>query len=211
MRRAILLLAATGLLASTAAPAQAILFVGTCALKVTFRFETPVGLDSAPDYSVTVAPLDPSVKPCVTTEHFRSVGRTTGVTANNGESTFWTCDSVLGSGGWFQWWRDSDGLLSPPSVNASHRITGTWGAWTMEMESANPVNFLGVMELTLDQAFAQQATAQCANGTLKTLRTVGVQVFQDPLAILFQSFGGFVRYGQGCGIEVGADAVEQLV
>jgi len=181
MRRILLVLAATGLLASTAAPAQAILFVGACTLKVTFSFETAVGLDSAPDYSVSVAPLDPSVKPCVTTEHFRSVGRTTGVTANNATSTFWTCDSVLGSGPWFQTWRDADGQLSPPAVNGSHRIAGTWGAWTMEIEAPDPINFLGVMELTLDPTFAQQATSQCASGSLKTLRTIGVEVFQDPI------------------------------
>ena len=186
MRRALLLLAATGLLASTAAPAGADpatvanLHVGACALKVTFSFQTAVGLDSAPDYSVSIAPLRPEVKPCVTTEHFRSVGRTTGVTAN-GDSSFWTCDSALASGRWFQWFRDADGAFSPPSIDGFHRVVGTWGAWTMEIEGVDPLNTLGAMELTLDPEFAGQATTACANGTLKTLRLIGVEVFEDPV------------------------------
>lgn len=180
MKRVLLVLAATGVLASTAAPARAILFVGTCTLRVTFNFDGPVGLATNPSYSVSVAPIDPAVKPCVTTEHFRDVGRTTGVTANNGTSTFWNCDSTLAGGSWFQWWRDAEGQLSPPPVNGSHRVVGTWGAWTMEIEAPNPVNFLGAMELTLDPQFANLATTQCANGTLRTLRTIGVEVFQDP-------------------------------
>jgi hypothetical protein len=44
------------------------------------------------------------------------------------------------------------------------------------------VTFQSVIELRLDPLWAAQATADCATGNLRTLRTIGVQVFEDPQA-----------------------------
>lgn len=163
-----------------ASPANAILFVGACELHVTFHFKSgPVGLLTAPTYDIEVTGINPTgAGPCQTTEQAFSVVRGTGVWAP-GQSSIWSCGAVLSSGNWYQTWHDSNGEPTPPPVEGRHRVFGTWDNWTIEAEGWNPVNFTSAIELRLDPSWAAQATSDCASGNLWTLRTIGVQVFQD--------------------------------
>ena len=162
-----------------ASPANGILFVGSCELFLTFHFESPVGLLTAPDYEIEVNGINPiGAGPCQTTEEAFSLVRGTSVWAP-GQSSIWSCGAVLSAGNWEQVWWDSNGRPTPPEVQGRHRVVGTWDNWTIEAEGWNPVNFTSVIELRLDPSWAAQANIDCAAGNLWTLRTIGVQVFQD--------------------------------
>ena len=176
------LVSVTVMISTFGAPAEAFLFVGTCELRVTFSFNQPIGpATTLRSYSVSIAPLVPGVMPCQTTEDGVDVMRTTWVEFTTGTSSVWSCGAVIAGGGWRQGWRTADGTFTPSLAVGFHQVYGTWGEWVVPLQGLNAVNFLGVIELTLDPLTAQQQTQQCLTGSLTRLRTVGVQVFEDPI------------------------------
>jgi hypothetical protein len=183
-RRILTVLVAVAAMVPTfgAAPAQAFLFVGTCELRVTFSFNQPIGpATTLRSYSVSIAPLVSGVMPCQTTEDGVDVLRTTWLESTTGTSSVWSCGAVVAGGGWRQRWQTADGTFTPSLAVGFHQVYGTWGEWVVPLQGLNAVNFAGAIELTLDPLTAQQQTQQCLNGTLSQLRTVGVQVFEDPI------------------------------
>lgn len=161
-----------------------VLWTATCTLTVTFRFNSPVRTTgTAPTYDITVAPaldLDPTwdgTQPCVSTFSGTEPGRTTSVTASSTNTTLWTCGAVVSRGNWSQSWRDRHGVLDPPPQTGSHFITGTWGAWTMELENLG-LSLVGAIALTVHPDDAGKL-ASCQGG-FTSLKMVGQQIVQDP-------------------------------
>jgi hypothetical protein len=175
-------LATAGILTTTGAPAaNASVFVGTCELRVIFSFGQPIGpATTVRSYTVTIAPLVNGQMPCQSTEDGVEVQRHTWVESTAGTSSVWSCGAVAAEGNWRQRWTKANGTFSPPMAVGSHHVTGTWGSWTVPLVGVQPVEFAGVIELSLDPLSAAQQTQQCLSGTLTQLRTVGVQVFEDP-------------------------------
>ena len=183
MRRTLVGLASAVMVLMTTVPAGANLFVGTCALQVDFTFTNgAIGPNTgSKNYIVVVNPVSGAAKPCYTTEAFDQVGRSTTVDAT-GNASIWNCSTTaLGSGLWYQVFRKQNGEASPAPINGQHRINGTWGAWTLQVENWNPISALGAIELTLDPLTAASDTQRCAAGTLVTLHTIGTMVFEDPI------------------------------
>lgn len=184
LRRTIVVMCAVAaLLASAVPPVNAGLYSGTCVLKVTFNFNSPVKtLNTAPGYSVSVSPaadVDPTwsgQQPCAVSLDPLSPARETSVSAS-GSSSIWACGGVLASGSWDQQWTDESGSASPSAVFGSHTITGTWGAWTLEVRNSS-LSFVGVAELTVDPSDATKAS-RCPSG-FSSLTMTGVMAFQDP-------------------------------
>lgn len=138
---------------------------------------------TAPSYSLTLEPavdLNPLAagqQACaITLDAFEPLRSTSG--GGSGVSTLWTCEFALGSGSWNQSWTDSSGAHSPPSVSGSHLLTGTWGSWTLVVNTPS-LNFVGVAHLTT-QAFENLKAPACAGAGVSSLTMIGQMVFQDP-------------------------------
>jgi hypothetical protein len=177
---------AGALLVLTAAPGHAALFTGTCAIRATVNLDEPITWTSlgAPNYTISVSgavDLDPEAagtQSCGTTlDNFEPLRRTTG--NGSGDSTVFSCSTVFASGSWTQFWNEEDGGSTPPPLNGSHTLAGTWGAWTFEV--ANPsLNFFGVAEMTIAPETAAMTADGCVWGNTQRIVMVGTMVFQDP-------------------------------
>ncbi len=170
LRRSLLVAITSFTLVGSAAPADAAIWSGACAIDVTFNFNSPVRSVAAaltrPSYSLTAS------GDCVITLDAGNPLKTTSV-IGSGSADAWTCEAALGSGTWDQTFNPD-----PPDAFGSHRLDGAWGAWTLVVQ--NPaLTFLGVVELTVHPT-QPGAIAQCLTGGLTSLRTTGVMVFQDP-------------------------------
>lgn len=167
------------LVVAAAPPARAALWTGSCALRVTLSFRSPVRPPlSGPSYDIEAtgaADLDltrSGIQPCATT---LTSSPTTGTGAGgSGSAIAWSCAGTVATGSWFQDF-DAEG---PAGFVGSHTLTGAWGAWTLEVQTPTP-NVVGVGEFTL-QAVEALKTPSCATGSLSSVTMVGVLVFQDP-------------------------------
>lgn len=173
-------LVAVALVAGGVTPARANLWTVTCSLRITLAFRSPVRPPLAnPTYDLDVAGLADldigrvGTQPCASTLTGTQPLIGTGVWGS-GFAPVWSCGLSLGSGSWNQSF-DSEG---PAGFSASHTITGSWGAWTVEVLSPS-LNVVGVGEFTL-QAVEALKTPQCASGVLDSVTMVGQMVFQDP-------------------------------
>jgi hypothetical protein len=169
---------ALGAPAAQANEAKVVIYAGTCLLRVTFHLSEPIGYATlgAPGYDVEVQP----VTPCVLSDDVLDPLRNTTVSASGGSSLF-NCDSVVGFGGWSQWWEKSGGVNSPqPVVGGRHKLFGTFDNWLLELEGPSVVTFAGAAHLRLDPLYAGFTAAACSNGSLWELHTIGLQVFEDP-------------------------------
>lgn len=180
MRRKFLVVAAAAaLFASTAPPAEAGLWSGACAVRVTVDFRSPARapLDNVA-YDVSLAGMadvdltKPGTQSCVAT---LSGEVTSGTFAfGSGIATVWSCAAAAMQGTWHQTF-DPEG---PPGFSGSHVLTGSWGAWSLAVVN-DTLNVVGAGNLTL-QAVEATKTPSCAAGTLSSVTMVGTLVFQDP-------------------------------
>lgn len=166
-------------IAAGAAPARADLWTGSCALRVTIDFRSPVRPPlSGPNYDVYAAPgadLDLTTggaQSCARTLSSHPLGSTWA--EGSGAATAWSCGTTLARGSWTQAF-DEEG---PQEFSGTHILTGTWGAWTLQVQS-DDLHVIGVGELTLDPLQAGR-TPTCATAALESLTLVGTIVFQDP-------------------------------
>ncbi|HEX2196814.1 MAG TPA: hypothetical protein VHJ76_07795 [Actinomycetota bacterium] len=167
------------LIAGAAPPARAALWTGACALRVTLHFRSPVRPPiSGPNYDIEAtgaADVDltkSGIQPCTTT---LTSSPTTGTGAGgSGSAIAWSCAATVATGSWFQTF-DAEG---PDGFIADHTLTGSWGAWTLHVQTPTP-NVVGVGEFTLQAAEATK-TPSCATGVLNSVTMVGTLVFQDP-------------------------------
>ncbi|MDQ3952422.1 MAG: hypothetical protein M3279_05590 [Actinomycetota bacterium] len=172
-------LLALGLVAGGAAPARAELWTGACALRVTLTFHAPVRPPlSGPGYDLEAsgaADLDltkAGIQSCATTlTGSISSGTSAG---GSGRAAAWSCGTTVASGSWSQSF-DAEG---PGGFVGTHTLTGTWGAWTLEVQNPT-LNVVGVGEFTLQAAEALKTTS-CATGSLSSVTMIGELVFQDP-------------------------------
>jgi hypothetical protein len=180
MRRKFLLAAAVGaLFASMVPPAQAGLWSGACAVRVTINFRSPVRppLDNVA-YDLTLEGLSDldltkaGTQSCVTTLTGEATGGT--YAGGSGVASVWSCAGVVAQGTWHQSF-DPEG---PQGFSGTHALTGGWGAWTLSVANSS-LNVLGAGELTL-QAVEALKTPTCATGTLSSVTMVGTLAFQDP-------------------------------
>jgi hypothetical protein len=180
--RSLVILLAVSLLSVLAPRADATVWTGVCTMSLSFSFDTPIKSTASltgPNYDVFAGdardlnPLASGMQGCAVDTSALSPFRSTSA-SGAGHSILWTCDQTTASGSWEQTW-DPD----PPSVTGAHTITGTWGQWTMVVNSPS-LNFTGVMDLTLDPSFAT-TLAQCELGGIYNLRMIGVMHFQDPV------------------------------
>lgn len=167
------------LVAGSAAPARADLWTGACTLRVTLYFHAPVRPPlSGPNYDIeasAAADLDltkPGAQACATT----LTGTLSSGTAGGGSGTAaaWSCGTTVASGSWQQSF-DAEG---PAGFFGTHTLTGTWGAWTLEVQSQS-LNVVGVGEFTLQAAEALK-TPSCVSGSISSVTMIGELVFQDP-------------------------------
>lgn len=183
MRR-IAVVVGTMTLLATAAPASAAEWSGTCALTLTFNFETPVRAATpqwltTPDYTITVAPAadlsanTPVVEPCAVSLTGTNPFRRTWVTAS-GTSDWWTCESTVASGTWSQGW-----YTSPSTIIGSHLVNGGPEAWTMVVHNWPTLSFVGTIDLTVHPDHAQRL-AQCETSGISSLKMIGIMKFQYP-------------------------------
>jgi hypothetical protein len=161
------------------------LYTGACAVRVKIDFVDPIRLTGTfPRYDITLSgavDLDSAsvgVQACALTfDTFEPLRRTDA--SGKGNSTMWSCSSVLSSGSWNQTFQTRTGMFVPSSVFGTHTLTGTWDAWTLEV--ANPdFTFVGVAELTLDGAAQNQKVGDCVLAGVWSLTMIGTMVFQDP-------------------------------
>ncbi|MDQ3913971.1 MAG: hypothetical protein M3323_01380 [Actinomycetota bacterium] len=170
--------AAAALFAAAAPPADAALWTGACAVRVTVDFRTPVRAPlGTVAYDLTVAgavDLDLTkvgTQSCVTT----LTGEATGGTFAGGSGVAtWSCAAAVAQGTWHQSF-DPEG---PPGFSGTHVLAGSWGAWTLSVANTS-LNVLGAGELTL-QAVEATKTPSCALGALDSVTMVGTLAFQDP-------------------------------
>lgn len=167
------------LVAGPAAPAGADLWSGACALRVTVSFRADVRPPlSSPNYDITAsgaADLDlttPGIQSCAHTLSGEVFGST--AAGGSGNATVWSCAATVARGSWNQSF-DAEG---PASFSGTHVLTGSWGAWTLHVQSPT-LNVVGVAELALQAAEAVK-TPSCAAGSLSSVTMIGVLVFQDP-------------------------------
>ena len=167
------------LVAGDAVPARAGLWSGACGLRITIQFHAPVRPPlSSPSYdfeAVGAADLDPltsGVQPCAFTLTGSALGGTSA--GGSGLATAWSCAVTVARGSWQQTF-DPEG---PASFAGSHLLAGSWGAWTLQVQSPS-LSVIGAGEFTL-QAVDALKTPSCATGSLETVTLVGVLVFQDP-------------------------------
>jgi hypothetical protein len=157
-------------------PAHATVFSGACAVSVNFSFNSPVtATPKSIGYSVALGPartVTQVTRGCVTDVSPLSPFRSTSG-SGSGHAVTWTCEAAVGLGTWEQSW-DPD----PPPMSGAHSIAGTWGDWTMVVNSS-ALNFVGEMELTVDPADAAKL-AQCATSGISSLSMIGIMHFQDP-------------------------------
>jgi hypothetical protein len=167
------------LVTAAATPARADLWSGACTVRVTLSFRAPVRPPlSSPNYDLVLTgatdldPLTSGVQACARTLSSEAFGNTGG--GGSGTATAWSCGGTLGRGPWHQGF----GAEGPPAFSGTHILTGTWGAWTLHVQSST-LNVVGVAELALQAAEATK-TPSCATGSLESVTMVGVMVFQDP-------------------------------
>jgi hypothetical protein len=171
---------AAALVGGSVTPARANLWTGACALRVTVDFGAPVRPPLAsPTYDLDIAGLadldltTTGIQPCATT--LTGTHPFTGTSVSgSGFAPVWSCAATIGSGSWSQSF-DQEG---PAPFSGSHTLTGSWGAWTLEIASPT-LNVVGVGEFTL-QAVEAGKTPQCATGSIDSVTMVGEIVFQDP-------------------------------
>lgn len=170
---------ATLVVVSGATPARADLWTGSCVLRVMIDFRAPVRPPlSGPNYDIYAGPgadLDLAqggAQSCVRTFSSQPVGST--FAEGFGTATAWSCGTTLARGSWTQVF-DEEG---PQEFSGTHVLTGTWGAWTLHVQS-HDLRVLGVAELTLDPLEAGK-TPTCATAALESLTLAGTIVFQDP-------------------------------
>ena len=181
-RRTLVALLAVSLLSALAPRADATIWTGSCALSLTFTFDQPVRAANwgvrSPSYTVEandardLDPLSAGTQGCTINASPLDPFRATAA-AGNGTATVWTCESTFGSGSWDQSF-DPD----PASTSGGHVITGTWGDWTMEVNSF-ALDFAGVINLTIDPSEAAKL-ATCETSGISSIRMVGTMHFQDP-------------------------------
>lgn len=186
--RKVLLIVLCMSLFGTVQPAQAGIFSGVCSLELVFHFSGSGmnGTTSAPDYEIEVRPFladfDPlgwsGAQPCVVSGDIENPARDTFVTADNGDSTIFSCAAVAGGGNWDQGWLRFNGQSAPASVDGNHTIEGTWDNWVLTATNSS-LTFTGAVQLRLSP-FEHLTAARCATGNIQSLRMVGLFVFQDP-------------------------------
>lgn len=167
------------LIAGATSPARADLWTGACTLRVEVTFRSPARPPlSSPNYDIQAygaVDLDPTtsgIQPCVRTLSGEVFGGT--FAGGSGTALAWSCAATLARGSWSQSF-DAEG---PPAFSGSHVLTGAWGAWTLQVQSAS-LNVVGVGELALQAAEAVK-TPSCATGYLSSVTMIGTLVFQDP-------------------------------
>lgn len=162
------------------------LFTGACAVRVRVDFASPgIRLSgTSPNYNISLEgavdldPLSSGTQACaITFDTLEPLRRT--AASGSGNSTFWSCTSVVASGSWNQSFVDRNGQQSPSPVFGSHSLFGTWDAWTLEVTSPG-LNFIGVAELTLDGVPQNQKVTDCPLSSVQSLTMIGTMVFQDP-------------------------------
>lgn len=170
---------ATLVVVAGAAPARADLWTGACALRVTIDFRAPVRPPlSGPNYDLYAVPgadLDLTqggMQSCARTLSSQPLGSTSA--EGWGTATAWSCGTTLARGGWTQAF-DEEG---PQEFSGTHVLTGTWGAWTLHIQS-HDLHVVGVGEFTLAPTDAGK-TPTCATAALESVTLVGTIVFQDP-------------------------------
>lgn len=181
MRRTLLVIAMSGALIGSTQPADAIVWSGSCALNVRFNFSpyvTSVASDpgwvSNPDYWLTVTPavdLNPLTgikESCAATLTGVPPFVPTSVSAE-GTTATWSCEGVLGSGGWTQSW---NGAIA--DVYGTHTITGSPESILLTITSFPAASFVAEMELAVVDPLRQ---AQCHIGSILSLQTTGVMEF----------------------------------
>ena len=179
---AVLLASLAVLLAPIAPRADATGFTGgTCVLTVTFSFgANPVTTTLANhsySFSFGNGLNGASVKPCAAEgRDLNDLPRSQSGSGNG--SGPWSCELVENAQGpATQTWTDSTGTLDPPVFDGTATISGTWGAWTMNLTSG--LSFQGVIQLTLNPAFSSE-TSNCESGGTSMIHMIGLEVFEDP-------------------------------
>ena len=181
LRRTVTTLALSVMLVGVTQPAGAIVWSGSCALSVRFNFSPHVtsaasdpGWVSNPDYWLTVSPLvdlNPTTgeqEPCAASLAGVPPFMPTTVTAE-GRATAWTCEGILGGGGWTQSWNGS-----MPTVWGSHTVTGGPGGILITITDYPSANFVAEIELAVVDPLRM---AQCQIGSILSLQTVGIMEF----------------------------------
>lgn len=183
-RKTLVIVLCVLLLAALAPAARAGVFTGTCALNVTFNFDTPVrSITStqarmATSYNVNAGdaadlnPLKAGSQGCAINASPLDPFR--GTSASGGGSAIsWTCEAVAASGSWDQQFHPD-----PDPVSGSHTIAGTWGNWVMFVNNPS-LSFTATINLTVAPADAGKL-AQCETNGITSLRMTGVMHLQDP-------------------------------
>lgn len=167
------------LVAGGASPARAGLWSGACALRVAITFDTPVRPPVASTSytieaigAVDLDVLTPGLQSCAFTLTGSPAGATGAI--GHGSALVWSCAETVALGSWHQ----SFEAEGPPAFSGTHVLTGSWGAWTLHVQTP-ALNVLGVGELTLDPSAATR-TVGCGVGSIESVTMVGTLVFQDP-------------------------------
>jgi hypothetical protein len=92
----------------------------------------------------------------------------TSVTAA-GTATVWTCEAILGGGGWSQSW--GGGM---PAVSGAHSIEGGPGGILITITDFPATNFVAEIELAVSDPLRM---AQCGLGSIVSLQTAGIMEF----------------------------------
>ena len=181
VRRSIIPLAMSIVLIGLIQPAQAVVWSGSCALSVRFDFSPYVtsaaaspGSVTSPNYWLTVTPLvdlNPTTtakEPCTASMAGVPPIVSTSVTAA-GTATAWTCEAILGGGGWSQSWGGSI-----PSVSGAHTLKGGPGGILITITDFPAANFVAEIELAVTDPLR---LAQCELGSILSLQTAGIMEF----------------------------------
>ena len=162
-----------------ASPARAGLWSGACALRVAITFDTPVRPPVASTSyaieaigAVDLDVLTPGLQSCAFTLTGRAAGATGAI--GHGSAIVWSCAETVALGSWHQSFEEE----GPPAFSGTHVLTGSWGAWTLHVQTPT-LNVLGVGELTLDPSAATK-TIGCGVGSIDSVTMAGTLVFQDP-------------------------------
>lgn len=153
-----------------ASPARAELFSGACLLDMELSLPAASSLTSVTGYSISI------VSGTCATDRIDQIIQTTGGGGGSG-ITEALCGNGAGVGGWTQYW---SGL---PTVTGTHVLTGANGSWKIVLTNVVAIpNFQSVIYATPQPLDLDSATGSvsCALGTSKTVRLLGVQVFEDP-------------------------------
>lgn len=156
-------MAMVSMLIGTSVPnANASLSTGACVIILTFQFNGPVGLLTAPSFT-----LSGGGGPCAMTFGDGLTGSTS--IGGSGSSVLWNCGATVASATWNQTF--SNGL---PEGRGTAVIAGTNGAWTITVV-APPL--VGTAQMT---TLEPTKVATCPVEPFGTITMIGVMEFQDP-------------------------------